>query len=248
MEMERMNKFGLNFFQNERQLEVGMDECARGCLFGRTYTAAVIWSSEFLLENINNPEFEWIHQIRDSKKVSPKKREQLAEFIKEYCLDYSIQFADEFEIDTINILHAVQRCFHSSLKELNVTPEKIFVDGNVFVPYKKIPYECVEKGDNIYLSIASASILAKVAHDKYIAEICEQYPKLIEYYDIGSNMGYGTAKHLSGIKKYGITQFHRKTFGCCKSAQVFELEYEGEEDDGDADGDDGEEATNEVSL
>ena len=218
-----MNKFGLNLFQNAQQLEAGMDECARGCIFGRTYTAVVIWNSEFLEENINNPEFEWIHQIRDSKKISPKKREHLSELIKEYCLDYSIQFADETEIDTINILQAVQRCFHSSIEQLNVKPDKLFVDGNYFIPYKKIPYECVEKGDNTYFSIASASIIAKVAHDKYISELCEQYPKLVEQYDIGKNMGYGTATHLSGIRKYGITQFHRKTFGCCKSVEINEI-------------------------
>jgi ribonuclease HII len=215
--MEEMNKFGLNLFQNAEDLEAGLDECARGCLLGRTYTAVVIWSPTFLSESLNDPEFEWIHQIRDSKKVTPKKREQLSELIKEYCLDYSIQYADENEIDTINILNAVQRCFHSSLTELNVKPDKIFVDGNVFIPYKKIPYECVEKGDNKYISIASASILAKVEHDKYIAQLCQENPELNEKYDIGKNMGYGTSKHLNGIKNHGITQFHRKTFGCCKN-------------------------------
>jgi ribonuclease HII len=212
-----MNKLGLNLFQNAQQLEAGLDECARGCLLGRTYSAVVIWNPEFLSEAVNDSEFEWIHQIRDSKKIHPKKREQLSELIKEYCLDYSIQYADEKEIDTINILYAVQRCFHSSLTELNVKPDKIFVDGNVFIPYQKIPYECVEKGDNKYISIASASILAKVEHDKYIAELCQENPDLNEKYDIGKNMGYGTAKHLNGIKTHGITDFHRKTFGCCKN-------------------------------
>jgi ribonuclease HII len=211
-----MNKFGLKFYNDSGNIEVGLDECARGCLFGRTYTAAVIWNPEFLNSIVDNPEYNLLHAIRDSKKMTAKKRKEVSEFIKENCLDYSIQWADEREIDKINILKAVQRCFHTCLDSLNISPDKIFVDGTYFHRYNYIPYECVEKGDNYYLNIASASILAKVAHDEYIEDLCKENPELIDKYDIGNNMGYGTKKHMDGIAKHGITHFHRRTFGPCK--------------------------------
>ena len=89
------------------------------------------------------------------------------------------------------------------------------VDGNYFNKYKDIDNECIIKGDAKYISIAAASILAKVYHDNYITEICKKYPKL-ELYDLNNNMGYGTKKHIQAIKEYGITKFHRKTYGICK--------------------------------
>lgn len=215
-----MNKFGLKFYHDPTNVEVGLDECARGCLFGRTYTAAVIWNPEFLNSVVDDPEYAWIHAIRDSKKMTPRKRKEVAALIREHCLDYSIQWADEKEIDKINILKAVQRCFHTCLDSLNISPDKIFVDGTVFHRYKYIPYECVEQGDNTYLHIASASILAKVAHDEYIVALCQTHPELHDKYDIARNMGYGTKNHLDGIATHGITSFHRRTFGPCKGYSV----------------------------
>jgi ribonuclease HII len=226
------NKQGLKLWETKDKVEVGLDECARGCLLGRTYTAAVIWSPEFLEDVMDDPDFKWIHKIKDSKKLSPKVREMLSDNIKEYCLDYVVQWADEKTIDQVNILNAVQNCFHTCLDNLQMVPDTIFVDGNYFKTYYHkigkhgspwhdndldvISHKCVEKGDNTYFCIASASILAKVAHDKYIEELCEANPELVERYDIDSNMGYGTSKHLEGIEKYGITEFHRRTFGICK--------------------------------
>jgi ribonuclease HII len=215
-----MNKYGLKFYNDPSNIEVGLDECARGCLFGRTYTAAVIWNPEFLDSIAEDPEYVLVHAIRDSKKMSPSKRKEVSEFIKENCLDYSIQWADEREIDKTNILKSVQRCFHTSLDSLNIVPDKIFVDGSYFKKYGYTPYECVEKGDNYYLNIASASILAKVAHDEYIEDLCKEHPELVYKYDIANNMGYGTKKHFEGILTHGITQFHRRTFGPCKGLVV----------------------------
>ena len=236
--IESTSKLGLKFWESPNQLEVGLDECARGCMLGRTYTAAVVWSPEFLEEtaeivkneedNIDNEQeyveeedFSWINKIRDSKKLSPKMREYLSQKIRDHCLDYQIVWVSEKTIDKKNILCAVQDAFHECLDGLQMVPDKIFVDGNIFKAYYDkdlniIPYSCIEKGDNLYFNIASASILAKVAHDKYIAELCLEYPELNERYDISNNMGYGTSKHMEGIKKYGITEFHRKTFGICK--------------------------------
>lgn len=223
-----MNKYGLKLWNNRDKLEVGLDECARGCLLGRTYMACVAWSNDFLEESIDDPEYDWLHDIRDSKKMNSSKREYLSEFIKCYALDYNIQWSDEKEIDKINILNAVQNGFHRCLENLQFLPDKLYVDGTIFKPYYDdqlniISHECIEGGDNKYLSIASASILAKVEHDKYIKELCEKYPILNERYDISNNMGYGTAKHMEGIKQYGTTQFHRKSFGICKTANCIDI-------------------------
>ena len=99
----------------------------------------------------------------------------------------------------------------------------LIIDGNDFIPYRynneTLPHQCVEKGDNTYSFIAAASILAKCAHDEYIEELCNEYPILDERYGLKANVGYGTKKHMDGIKEYGITQWHRKTYGCCKSAK-----------------------------
>jgi ribonuclease HII len=100
----------------------------------------------------------------------------------------------------------------------------LLVDGNDFPPYyhndTRICYKTILSGDNTYSSIAAASILAKVSRDNYILELCEKYPKLIDNYGMNTHMGYGTKKHLEGIKEHGITQFHRKTYGLCKYANV----------------------------
>ncbi len=225
MDTKNCNQYGLKLWKNRDKLEIGLDECARGCMLGRTYMACVAWSNDFLEESIDDPEFDWLHDIRDSKKMTSKKRENIAEYIKEYALDYNIQWADEKEIDKVNILNAVQSGFHRCIENLQFIPDKIFVDGTIFKPYydlelNVISHECLEGGDNIYLSIASASILAKVEHDKYIKELCDKYPILSERYGISDNMGYGTAKHMNGIKEFGITQFHRRTFGICKTARL----------------------------
>jgi ribonuclease HII len=220
MDMSK-SKIGLRLWESKEMLEVGLDECARGCLLGRTYTSAVVWSPEFLEEVVEDDDFWWIHKIKDSKKLSSKMREELSGYIKEYCLNYQICWADQKTIDQKNILVAVQECFHQCLDNLQMVPNTIYVDGNYFKTYYDkeyniVPHKCIEKGDNTYFNIASASILAKVAHDKYIEELCMEHPQLSEKYDIANNMGYGTAKHLEGIGKYGITEFHRRTFGICK--------------------------------
>ena len=214
---------GLRLWENPTEIEVGLDECARGCLFGRTYAAAVVWNPEWLQEALTDPEeFEWIHMIRDSKKLSPQKRVELADYIRTYALAYSVQWASEEEIDRENILQAVQSVFHQCLDDLPMTPDHILVDGNTFRMYSKrdgeiIPHRCIEQGDDKYFSIASASILAKVEHDAYIQRMCEEHPELVERYDIGNNMGYGTQTHLAGIRKHGISPWHRRSFGICKT-------------------------------
>ena len=114
---------------------------------------------------------------------------------------------------------------HEALTKLLVKPEHILVDGNYFKPYMHtdgdyISHTTIIKGDNKYTSIAAASILAKVGRDNYIQELCDKYPKLDEYYGLRSNKGYGAQIHMDGIKKYGISKWHRKSFGICKNSKT----------------------------
>lgn len=207
------NKHILKLYQNKDKIEAGIDEAGRGSLIGRVYTAVVVWNNE-LEEDILTK----ISEIKDSKKLSKKKRTELRHFIEENALDYSVSYKENYEIDKDNILNATLLSMHKSLDNLNIVPDKILVDGNYFKEYyssnKKIDYECVIKGDDTYVSIASASILAKVYHDEHIEDLCKNNPDLIKY-DLLNNMGYGTKKHLEAIKDYGISEFHRKSFKCC---------------------------------
>jgi ribonuclease HII len=211
--------------------EIGVDEVGRGPLFGRVYTAAVILPKDDTFD----------HSImKDSKKFHNKKKiEEAAEYIKQNAIAYYISYEDEKVVDEINILQATQKSMRTSIMEvrkqlLNKFAEKkepapnvhLLIDGNYFIPItmlnkstdkiETIPYNFIEGGDNKYSSIAAASILAKVARDKYIEDLCILNPDLIEKYSIDSNKGYGAKKHLDGIKEHGITIWHRRTFGICK--------------------------------
>lgn len=206
---------------NNYDYQIGVDECARGPMFGRLYTSAVIL-----------PKNNFDHSLmRDSKKIKNKqKMETLANYIKTHAIAYSVDYIEAHEIDNINIRQAVLKSMKTSI--VNVINSlnddgSIFalIDGNDFTnlenpkTQKLVDYECVTKGDDTYSFIAAASILAKYEHDTYIYNLCQQYPELNEKYDIENNVGYGTKKHLQGITEHGITQFHRKTYGICKNAK-----------------------------
>jgi ribonuclease HII len=208
------------YFDNDKIVEIGVDEAGRGPLFGRVYTAAVILPKDDSFNCL---------MVKDSKKFySKQKINEAANYIKKNALAWYISYEDEKTIDDINILQATQKSMHTSIletiKQINDEDISIYliIDGNYFksINYfdknETIPYVTVEGGDNKYASIAAASILAKVERDKYIDELCQKNPILSEYYCIDSNKGYGAKKHLDGIKKYGITNWHRKTFGICK--------------------------------
>ena len=222
----------LQHFYNEEsnQLEIGIDEVGRGPMFGRVYSAVVILPK--------NPEFKY-ELLKDSKKfTSEKKICEVAEYIKQNAVAWSVSWEDEKVIDSINIRNATHLAMHKAITNItNSTEYKdknlghqfyLLVDGNDFKPYtyfnnisnsiQQIDHITIEGGDNKYCSIAAASILAKVERDKYIKSLCGCYSKLDEYYGLERNKGYGTAKHMEGIKKYGISIWHRKTYGCCKEA------------------------------
>ena len=207
----------IKYSNDDSIIEMGIDEAGRGPLFGRVYVAAVILPKDSNFD---------ISNIKDSKKFSSKKKiNNVAEYIKNNSMYWTVQYIDEKTIDEINILQATQKCMHKCIDNIieqmknnnNNNEVMLLVDGNYFNPYKNIPNICIENGDNMYASIASASILAKVERDKYIEELCNEYPELKEKYSIHTNKGYGAAKHIEGIKKYGITKWHRKSFGICKS-------------------------------
>jgi ribonuclease HII len=226
----------LEVFHKDDTYIIGVDEVGRGPLFGRVYAAAVIL-----------PHLGFKHDLmKDSKKfTSSKKIKEIADYIKENCIAYSIMYKDEKSIDKHNILNATYDAMHMAIKDtiktvntvntVNTINNKylIIVDGNNFKPLtyydsnsenmKEVDTICVVNGDNTYSAIAAASILAKVERDNYIQELCLEYPKLNEYYGISKNKGYGTKQHMEAIKQYGITQWHRKTFGLCKSADLIDI-------------------------
>ena len=192
--------------------EIGIDEAGRGCLFGPVCIAAVC------LNDSDNP---LMNEIKDSKKLSEKKRNILYNFIKENSV-YSIKLVDHNEIDKINILQATLKGMHLTLDELDdkINIDFILVDGNHFPEYfsikqdKFLKHECVINGDNTYINIAAASILAKVTRDNYIIDLCEKNEEYKKY-DLHKNKGYGTKKHMEALKEYGIMEGHRRSFKPC---------------------------------
>lgn len=205
------------------KIEIGVDEVGRGPMFGRVYTAAVILPKEGFDYSL----------MKDSKKfTSEKKINAAAEYIRNNALYWAITYEDEKVIDKINIRQATFKSMHKSitavLEQIKEKKEDIFllIDGTDFKPYTKMiddslyvyKHECVKGGDDHYASISAASILAKVERDKYIIEMCKEYPELNTFYNLEKNKGYGAKVHLEGIKKYGITKWHRKSFGSCKTA------------------------------
>ena len=203
--------------------EIGVDEAGRGPMFGRVYAGAVILPKS--LEAFQHA------LMKDSKKFhSEKKIREVAAYIKANAIAWGVGWADEREIDALNIRRATHKAMHQAIKEVLAKQEWaaakiLLVDGNDFTPFVDksesivpvpLQHVCIEGGDNTYSCIAAASILAKVARDDYIAELCAAEPDLVTRYDLLNNKGYGTKKHMDGIKQYGITQWHRKTFGICR--------------------------------
>ncbi len=178
------------------KLIAGVDEAGRGPLAGPVYAAAVVLPRNAVLEGIN-----------DSKKLSPKKREELFDKITKMALAYAICSVDEKEIDEINILNATHKAMCKALESLSAKPDYVLIDGNS-IKGINIPHETVVKGDAKSISIAAASILAKVARDRYITEIAEKYPQ----YEFEKHKGYGTKVHTDAILKYGPCEIHRRTF------------------------------------
>lgn len=178
-------------------LEAGTDEAGRGCLSGPVVAAAVILPDSFSHPFLN-----------DSKQLSEKKRLELRVIIEKESLAFGVSFIWQKEVDKINVLQASITGMHRAIDSLKITPEFIIIDGNKFKSYKNIPHKTIVKGDAKFLSIAAASILAKTYRDEYMEKIHHDFPE----YNWKKNKGYPTKEHRAAIRKFGVTEHHRKSF------------------------------------
>ena len=176
----------------------GVDEVGRGPLAGPVVCAAVVLPPE---------EESRFQGVNDSKKLSPKKREELAKIIKEYARAYAIVEMDERVVDEINILEATKLGMRRAVEMLSVRPDFVLVDGNMKLEFG-VPHQSIVKGDALVCSIGAASILAKVHRDKLMREYAQEFPE----YGFEHNVGYGTAEHIRAIGEWGLCRIHRRTF------------------------------------
>lgn len=210
-------------FRLERELScshiLGIDEVGRGCLAGPVVVAGVSFSRE-LWESSD----EWMNSIQDSKKLKPTKREELSRIIQERASIAEISFVDSTEIDRINILQATFLAARQVIDAISAHPvDMILMDGSQRIPQIKIPQHAVVAGDQISKSIAAASIVAKVARDRWMQSVEVRYPG----YGFGKHKGYGTREHLIALKKLGPSPIHRLSF--LKKFQAIESGILGEE-------------------
>lgn len=187
---------------NDIKTAAGVDEAGRGPLAGEVYAAAVIL-------NPDDP----IDGLRDSKKLSPKRRSDLCIQIKQRSLAWSISFASVEEIDKLNILNATLLAMERAIAGLDILPEIALVDGNKAPSLKGVEVFTIIKGDQKEPCISAASIIAKVARDERLMVLDHIYPK----WGFKRHKGYGTKIHIEAIKRYGITPLHRKSFEPIKS-------------------------------
>ena len=177
--------------------EAGCDEAGRGCLAGPVVAAAVIL-----------PKGYYNKQLNDSKKISEKIRNQLRIDIEKKATAIGIGIVDEKKIDQINILQASLLAMHIAIKNLNTVPSHLIIDGNKFNSYPEISHDCIVKGDNKFMNIAAASIIAKTKRDELMKKLSEEHPQFFWH----QNKGYPTKKHREAIFKYGKSKYHRKSF------------------------------------
>jgi ribonuclease HII len=218
-------------YDEKNRFEIGVDEAGRGPLFGRLYVAATVLPKDTGFRHA---------EIKDSKKYTSKtKITELSDYIKKEAVAWSVRYIESDEIDRINILQAVLKAMHQCVDDCIQQLEKkglctfdsrdcLLIDGNQFKPFMRISekgewicmrHELVEGGDNLYTPIAAASILAKVARDAYIDDLCIQRPELAEKYRIDKNKGYGTKDHMAGIKTHGVVEGHRLSYKPCAQAK-----------------------------
>ena len=194
---------------------MGIDEAGRGCLWGPIYAAAVIWA----------PEDEWTEehreiapQIKDSKKLSEKKRDYVATAIQSLALDYGVGSVSAQEIDQNGMSYANRLAFKRAIDASSILPDRVIVDGTLTIEKEWIREKGITEsltivdGDAKYIPIAAASILAKTAHDQWVKDYLATHGDLEEKYNLLSSKGYGTEKHRAGILQYGAEQEHRRLF------------------------------------
>ena len=193
-------------FTSAATLVAGVDEVGRGSLFGSVVAATVVIPISHIPQLIEIG-------VKDSKKLSAKKRQELVPLIREIATDYCVTFASPAEIDELNILQASLLAMKRSVLQLKAKPDICLIDGKFSIPNLPIMQKTVVKGDARSPVIAAASILAKVWRDEQIITLAEKYPE----YDLAANKGYPTAAHLQAIQKYGISPEHRRSFKSCQN-------------------------------
>lgn len=223
-----LKKQMLKSFFLTQNLEAGCDEAGRGCLAGPVTACAVILPLDF--ENT---------LLNDSKQLTKKTREKLRLIIEKDAVSYAVIHIEPLEIDQINILNASIKAMQECVLRLNPKPQAVIIDGNApFVPKKgfikkgkkiftndeiefltSIPNASIIKGDEHYLSIAAASVLAKTYRDEYMSRIHEEFPM----YHWNKNKGYPTKEHRDAIRKYGVTKYHRMSFRLLPEQLKFEI-------------------------
>ncbi len=198
-------------FKNDNEIEAGIDEVGRGCLWGPLVTGAVIWP----------PEAEWTEEIRevssrirDSKKLSEKKRTELANEIEACAIDFAIGEVSPQEIDELGMTASNQLGFARAKDALTVEPSRLLIDGILPLTSEQWSGEqhTIIDGDTKYIAIAAASILAKHKRDSWVKDWCKANPEIAQTYGLESSKGYGTAKHRAAVEKDGPHMFHRRLF------------------------------------
>ena len=191
-----MYSFERRAHQRGYKLIAGIDEAGRGPLAGPVVAAAVILSPDY--EN---------SEIKDSKQLSARKRERLYEIIKQDALSIGLGVAEASIVDAVNVLQATLIAMKEAIANLSITPDYLLIDGTHRI-FLSIPQETIVKGDSLSLSVASASIIAKVSRDRIMEIYHRQFPQ----YNFLKNKGYGTGEHREAIKKYGYCKIHRRSF------------------------------------
>jgi len=193
--MEDLYKYENELYNSGIEYIGGVDEVGRGPLIGSVVAACVVLPKDFVLEGLN-----------DSKKLSEKKRDEYFKIIKEKAIAIGIGIVDEKKIDEINIYESTKIAMKEAIKNTNIKLEHVLIDA---MPLEiDIPTTSIIKGDSKSISIAAASVIAKVTRDKMMYDLDKKYPM----YDLAHNKGYGTKKHIEAIKEYGITKYHRLSF------------------------------------
>jgi len=197
-------------FKEDSKVEAGIDEAGRGCLWGPLVAAAVIWPSESSwseeLRKISE-------QIRDSKKLSAKRRKVLEQQIQKHAVAWSVGRVEAAEIDSLGMTRSNRLAFERALAGIPIEVERVLIDGILGIAPREGLEQIVEpKGDSSYISIAAASIIAKEGRDKIVEDLCNDDAQLEEKYSIKGSKGYGTLKHREGIKEHGMHSLHRRLF------------------------------------
>lgn len=187
----------------------GVDEVGRGALFGPVVAAAVILPASVESDLVTAG-------VTDSKRLSPADRQRLADYIQTVAIDCRIGVASVREIDRLNILQASLLAMKRAIERLSPQPDFCLIDGNQRVPNLALPQQTLVKGDQLSLSIAAASIVAKVWRDTLIVRLSVKYPG----YDLATNKGYGTTRHRLALEQIGVSKQHRLSFSPCNATKL----------------------------